>query len=330
MNLFDNTLRDGGNVVGHGFSIELTKSIISGLLNAGIKDIEMGNCKGLGAYDLLNATNCPSDEEYLEAVQPYLRDGHIGMFMLAKCADKDKIRAAKEAGIAFLRVGANASDGAGAVKAVEMVKEAGFLCRYSMMKAYVSTPEELAAEAKMLQDAGVDKITIMDSAGTMYPQEAEDYVKALKEKVTIPVGFHGHSNLGLSQANAICAVAAGADEIDCGLLGMARSAGNCATELAAATLKKQGYLEEVDLYKLLNYLNDELIPAMNAYNYHVAVTPVDLMLGLSGCHSNFLGVFRKIAAEEKVSLLKLIAEVSAVDRKNPSEELLRKVASQLK
>ena len=32
MNLFDNTLRDGGNVVGHGFSVELTKSIISGLL----------------------------------------------------------------------------------------------------------------------------------------------------------------------------------------------------------------------------------------------------------------------------------------------------------
>lgn len=111
---------------------------------------------------------------------------------------------------------------------------------------------------------------------------------------------------------------------------MARSAGNCATELAVATLKKRGYLEEVDLYKLLNYLNDELIPAMKAYNYHVAVTPVDLMLGLSGCHSNFLGMFRKVAEEEKVSLLKLIAQVSLVDRKNPPEELLRKVASQLK
>ena len=34
MNLFDNTLRDGGNVVGHGFSLELTTSIIEGLLAA--------------------------------------------------------------------------------------------------------------------------------------------------------------------------------------------------------------------------------------------------------------------------------------------------------
>ena len=197
------------------------------------------------------------------------------------------------------------------------------------MKAYVSTPEELAAEAKMLQDAGVDKITIMDSAGTMYPQDATAYVTALKAAVTIPVGFHGHSNLGLSQANAIAAVAAGADEIDCGLLGMARSAGNCSTELAAATLKKLGYLEQVDLYKLLDYLDDELIPAMDAYHYHVAVNPTDLVLGLSGCHSNYLGMFRKVAQETGVPLRKLIVEVSAIDRKNPSEELLRQVAAKL-
>ena len=327
MNLFDNTIRDGGNVVGHGFSEELTKSIIGGLLNAGIKDIEMGNCKGLGAYGKLGAQKCPSDETYFEILQPYLPQGRIGMFMLAKCADKENIRKAKEAGLNFLRVGANASDGQGAVKAVEMVKEAGLICRYSLMKAYVSTPQQLAEEAKMLQDTGVDKITIMDSAGTMFPKDAAEYVTALKEKVTIPVGFHGHSNLGMSQANALSAAAAGADEIDCGLLGMARSAGNCATELAAATLKRAGYLPEVDVYKLLDYLDNELIPTMKEYGYHVAVNPTDLMLGLAGCHSNFLTMFQKVAEEKHVSLLKLIAEVSEIDRKNPSEELLLKVAS---
>jgi 4-hydroxy 2-oxovalerate aldolase len=136
--------------------------------------------------------------------------------------------------------------------------------------------------------------------------------------------------LGLSQANALAAVAAGADEIDCGLLGMARSAGNCATELAAATLKKEGYLPDVDLYKLLAYLDNELIPAMQPYGYHVAVNPTDLMLGLAGCHSNTLPMFQKVAQEEKVSLLRLIADVSAIDRKAPSEELLRQVAATLK
>ena len=227
-------------------------------------------------------------------------------------------------------MGADAGDGAGSVKAVAAVKEAGLTCRYSLMKGYVLPAAELAKEAKLLQDAGVDRITIMDSAGTMFPDQTTEYVKALKDSVTIPVGFHGHSNLGLSQANALAAVAAGADEIDCGLLGMARSVGNCATELAAATLKRQGYLPEVDLFGLLHYLEDDLIPTMKPYHYHVAIAPVELMLGLSGCHSSFLPMFRKVAQEEGVSLLKLIAEASTIDRKAPSESLLRDVAKKLK
>lgn len=330
MNLFDNTLRDGGNVVGHGFNAELTVSIVKGLLEAGIQDIELGNCKGLGAYEKLGANQACSDQEYFDILKPYLDKGRIGMFMLAKCADEDNVMAAKEAGLNFIRVGNNASDGEKSVEAVKMVKRSGLICRYSLMKAYVSTAEELAEEAKMLEAAGVDKITIMDSAGTMFPAEATAYVTAMKNAVSIPVGFHGHSNLGLSQANALAAVVAGADEIDCGLLGMARSAGNCSTEIAAATLKKEGYLEDVDLYKLLAYLENELIPMMQPYGYHVAVNPTDLMLGLTGCHSNFLGMFKKVAEEQNVSLHKLIAEVSAVDRKNPPEELLVKIAETLK
>jgi 4-hydroxy 2-oxovalerate aldolase len=330
MNLFDNTLRDGGNVVGHGFPADLTVSIVKGLLAAGIQDIELGNCKGIGAYDKLGAAKALSDEEYLKILEPYESQGRLGMFMMANLADEKLVKKAKDGGLTFLRVGANASDGAGSVRAVELVKKAGLICRYSLMKAYVSAPEELAEEAKMLQDAGVDMITIMDSAGTMFPQDATAYVKALKAKVTIPVGFHGHSNLGLSQANALAAAAAGADEIDCGLLGMARSAGNCATELAAATLKKEGYLQEVDLYGLLDFLDKELIPAMEPYGYHVAVNPTDLILGLVGCHSNFLPMFRKVAEEEHVSLLRLIADVSATDRKAPPESLLREIAGKLK
>ncbi len=330
MNLFDNTLRDGGNVVGHGFNRELTLSIVNGLLGAGIRDIELGNCKGLGAYELNGATKACSDEEYLDMLQPLLPQGRIGMFMLASNGAKAPVELAAERGLNFLRVGANAGDGRGSIASVERVKKTGIICRYSLMKAYVSTPDELAAEAKMLQDAGVDKITIMDSAGTMFPDEAAAYVTALKAAVTIPVGFHGHSNLGLSQANALSAVAAGADEIDCGVLGMARSAGNCATELAAATLKKQGYLPEVDLFALLEYLDRELIPAMKPYGYHVAVDPTNLMLGLAGCHSNCLPMLRKAAEEESVSLLRLIERVSAVNRKDPDEDLIRSVAKTLR
>ena len=324
MKIFDCTLRDGGNVVGNGFSQDITLSVIKGLINCGITDIEYGNAKGMGLNDAFL-----TDNEYMKIVKPYVDKAHLGMFLGAKNAKEDIIKAAADSGLSFLRVGNNASDGAKSIEAVKMVKAAGLTCRYSLMKAYVSTPEVLAEEAKMLENAGVDIITIMDSAGYMFPEDATNYTKALKKAVSIPVGFHGHSNLGMSQANAVAAVEAGADEVDGGLLGMARSAGNCSTELAVATMHRLGLLNEVDLYRLLDYLDNELIPLMKPYNYNVAVTPLELILGFSGCHSSYLKTFKKIAEQKKVSLYKLIVEVSKIDRKAPTEELMVEIASKL-
>ncbi len=329
MRLFDCTLRDGANVVGNGFSKELTLHIIQNLLDCGITQIEFGNAKGIGAYE--NGAVAPlTDLEYMQIVSPFVKKGNLGMFLLAKYASPKYVQIAAENGLNFLRVGAAAGDGKTALQAIKLVKEAGLFCRYSLMKAYVCTPKELAEEAKMLEDAGVDSITIMDSAGMMFPNETTVYVKALKEKLTIPIGFHGHSNLGLAQANALAAVEAGAEEIDCGLLGMARSAGNCATELAVATFLRQGKLKGIDFYKLLHYLDTELIPAMAEYAYSPSVKPLDLILGLSGCHSSFVGSFEKVAREEKVSLYPLIMKVSEQNKKNPSEIEIRKVAATLK
>ena len=182
----------------------------------------------------------------------------------------------------------------------------------------------------MLEKEGVDCITIMDSAGTMTPKDAAAYTQALKQAVKIPVGFHGHNNLGLSQANALAALESGVDELDCGLLGMARSAGNCSTELLVAVLEQQKLSTGVDLWGLLQYLDEELIPAMAQYNYKPAVAPIDLVLGMSGCHSNFLGMFKSVAEAYGVSLYQLITRVSSVDRKAPPKDLLESIAATLK
>ena len=198
------------------------------------------------------------------------------------------------------------------------------------MKAYLLNPEELAEEALKLQNMGVDEVTIMDSAGCMLPDEVKEYVKALKNKVSIPVGFHCHNNLGMSAANAQAAMESGVDLLDCGLLGMARSAGNLATEVAAALAHKVGEAKEVNFYGLLNYLEKELIPAMEKHGYEPDITPLELILGYSGCHSSFVKKFKVIAAEYGVDVKELIVEVSKIDRKSPSEELMKKTAETLK
>ena len=330
MLVMDCTLRDGANVVGKGFDAQLTRLMIEGMIESGITTIEMGNCLGLGAYEADGSIAPCTDVEYLELIQPYLPKAEIGMFFGYKNTSQENVDLAKKYGLKFLRIGANAGDGAGACEGIRRVKAAGMKCRYSMMKAYILSPEDLAKEAKMLADCGLDEITIMDSAGTMMPHQVTEYVKALTAAVDIPVAFHGHNNLGLSVANAIAAMEAGATVFDSGLLGMARSAGNCATELLVATFQRLGYLQEIDLYRLLAFLDGKLIPAMEERGYHVAVKPLDLILGLSGCHSSFTKRFQDIADETGVPLYQLIVEVSKLDQKAPGEALIREVAEKLK
>lgn len=201
---------------------------------------------------------------------------------------------------------------------------------YSAMKAYLLTPEELAEEAKFLESIGLDEFTIMDSAGTMMPDDVKRATECCKNAIKIPVAFHCHNNLGLSAANAIAAYESGADILDCGLMGMARSAGNLPTEAAVAFMQKYGEFKNIDLYAMLNGIDQRLLPAMEKHSYHDAIPPYDLILGVSGAHSSFGKTFKAVAKDTGVDLYKLIVEVSKINRKNPSEDLMREVAEKIK
>lgn len=329
--LMDCTLRDGANVVGKGFSAEITDMILDGLTSCHVPIIEFGNAGGIGAYEVAGFTAAETDQTYLDIAQKYLdRGSELGMFLNAKRYREKNVALAKESGLAFLRVGADAGDADLSLQAIRDIKASGLKAFYSLMKAYLLTPDQLAEEGKKLEDAGLDQITIMDSAGTMLPDQVAEYTQKLATAVSIPVAFHCHNNLGLSAANAIAAYENGAAILDCGLLGMARSAGNLATEICVAIMQRRGEMRDIDLYGMMDFIDQRLQPAMAAHNYHNPVTPLDLALGLSGCHSSFVKKFKTIAQEKQVNLFRLIVEVSAIDQKSPSEELIAKVADTLK
>lgn len=329
--LMDCTLRDGANVVGKGFSAEMTDMILEGLISCKVPIIEFGNAGGIGAYEVVGFTDAETDQTYLDIAKKYLNRGtKLGMFLNAARYREKNIIMAKEGGLDFLRVGADAGDANIAIGAVKRIKSEGLEAFYSIMKAYILTPDQLAEEGKKLENAGLDEITIMDSAGTMLPDQVAAYTEKLTKVVSIPVAFHCHNNLGLSAANALAAYENGAAILDCGLMGMARSAGNLATEICVALMRRYGQMQEIDLYGMLNFIEQRLEPAMKTYHYHNPVAPLDLVLGLSGCHSSFVKKFKTAAQKEQVNLFHLINEVSAVDRKNPSDELIADIADKLK
>ena len=329
--LMDCTLRDGANVVGKGFSAEITEIVLDGLTACRVPIIELGNAGGIGAYEVAGFTAAETDQTYLDVAKKYLgRGSELGMFLNAKRFRENYVAMAKDAGLAFLRVGADAGDGAIAAPAIQAVKKVGLKAFSSLMKAYLLSPDELAEEGRRLEDAGLDEITIMDSAGTMLPEQVAEYTRKLKAAVKIPVAFHCHNNLGLSAANALAAYENGADILDCGLMGMARSAGNLPTEVCVGMMQRLGQMGDVDLYGMLDFIDNRLMPAMTKHDYKPSISPLDLVLGISGCHSSFVKKFKTIAAEKNVNLFRLIVETSKVDQKAPSDELIAAKADEIK
>ena len=329
--LMDCTLRDGGNIVGKGFSEEITTLVLDGLTSCHVPIIELGNSGGIGAYEVAGFTDALTDLEYLDIASKYYgRGSELGMFLNAKRYLEKNVDLAAEHGLSFLCIGTDAGDCTIALQPVKDMKKRHLKAYYSAMKAYLLSPEDLAEEAKRLEDAGLDMFTIMDSAGTMLPDQVAVYTETLCKAVAIPIAFHGHNNLGLSAANALAAYQNGASVLDCGLMGMARSAGNLATENCVAMMQRYGQMMDIDLYGMLNFIETKLEPAMKKHDYHNPITPLDLTLGFSGCHSSFLKTFKKVAKESEVDLFRLVTEVSAINQKNPSETFISEIAEKLK
>ena len=121
--LMDCTLRDGANVVGKGFDAQLTDLMLDGLTAAHVPIIEFGNAGGIGAYEVAGFTAAETDQTYLDIGRKYVgRGSQLGMFLNAKRYREKNVPLAKEAGLSFLRVGADAGDGDIALQAIRDIK----------------------------------------------------------------------------------------------------------------------------------------------------------------------------------------------------------------
>lgn len=138
--------------------------------------------------------------------------------------------------------------------AIKCVRDAGLAAKYSMMKAYVLTPDELAGRPRFSRAMGCRQSRSWILPASCFRRRRRNIRKNGRCRL-VPVGFHRHSNLGMAQANAIAAARAGASFIDCGLMGMARSAGNITTEGIIAAFQRRG-ASPCDLYRLLTLRDD--------------------------------------------------------------------------
>lgn len=106
--------------------------------------------------------------------------------------------------------------------------------------------------------AGATTINIPDTVGYTIPSEFGGIITELKNRVPnidkAILSVHCHDDLGLSVANSIAAVQAGARQIECTINGIGERAGNCALEEIAMIVKTRK-----DLFDLSMNINSQEI-----------------------------------------------------------------------
>jgi len=326
--ILDTTLRDGSNAINFQFDRELTQKILSSLEKGGIEWIEMGHGLGLGAAKKCGKPAPLSDAEYMDLAKSTLKKANFGFIILKKFGEKKDIKLAAERGARFIRIGSNITEVNQIEDYIKYAKEQGLIVFIALMKAYaVTSMKEYVKILQKLEKWGVDIVTLMDSAGTMVPEEIIKYINQGKKNVNISLGFHAHNNLQLAIANTITAIKAGADEVDVSIGGLGRSAGNAPAEILAILLEKYGWGEPLD-YKVLSDLNDNYIfPLIKGQNRFSSEA---LTFGFAGFHSSFFPIVQKVCKKyNTIDYRDVILALSAREKVNVTEELVKKVIEEV-
>lgn len=322
--LLDTTLREGSYVVNFQFKLDETFEISRSLDNAGVDYIETGHGLGLGAERRYGQAE--SDLCLLEVCQAAINRAKWGMFFIPGIGNEQDILTASNFSMNFIRIGTNINEVRESERYIKLAKDLGLEVFSNFMKTYALSSEEVLAQALTAQNFGSDYVCVVDSAGYMTSAQVNEYVGLLTGNLEIPVGFHGHNNLGLATSNSITAIQSGAKMVDGSLRGIGRSAGNAATEVIAFLLKRLGLRFDFDTIGLLDISEryiDEII------KNHQFVESLGIVSGFSGFHSGFEPKVSVYASKYSLDVREVIIALTKKNRIDAPDSVLEEICSEL-
>lgn len=125
----------------------------------------------------------------------------------------------------------------------QAVKDLGFELGFNVM--YMS---EWSKHSELLENLSklnglADYLYMVDSFGGVYPEDVIRTIELIRQRTSVPLGFHGHNNLELGLINTLIALAHGVEIVDATITGMGRGAGNLKMELLLTVLNARGELD---------------------------------------------------------------------------------------
>jgi 4-hydroxy 2-oxovalerate aldolase len=291
----DPTLRDGNHAVAHQLSAKQVAIYAEAANEAEVPIVEVGHGNGLGASSLQVGESLESDTVLLETARKYLTKSKLGVHVIPGFATiKRDLKTAIEIGVDVIRIASHCTEADITQRHLGYSRERGKETYGVLMMSHMASPELLVEEAQKMELYGAEGIVIMDSAGAFLPNDVTERVTALVEGLSIPVGFHGHNNLGMGIANSVAAIEAGAKMLDGTAKGFGAGAGNAQIEILVAVLEKLGYSTGINLYKILNAADiaeKEIMPLVPI------IKSESIVSGLAGVFSGFSKHVARISKE---------------------------------
>ena len=323
--LHDMSLRDGMHAKRHQISLDEMVNIATGLDEAGMPLIEVTHGDGLGGASLNYGFPTHSDEEYLGAVIPKMKQAKVSALLLPGIGTVDHLLMAKDLGVSCIRVATHCTEADVSQQHITKSAELGLDTVGFLMMAHMVPAAKLIEQAKLMEGYGANCIYCTDSAGYMLPEEVEEKIGALRQalKPETELGFHGHDNLGMGIANSLTAINAGANRIDGSVAGLGAGAGNTPLEVFVAVLERMGVEHGTDLFKLMDVAEDRVVPIMD---HPIRVDRNALTLGYAGVYSSFLLFAKRAEAKYGVSAREILVELGKRGTVGGQEDMIEDLA----
>lgn len=303
--VLDATLRDGGLVNDFYFTDEFVQELYKTNLKAGVDYMEMGYKSSRELFDpeKFGKWKFCDDDDIFEVLGDIREDGLklAAMADVGRCDYKNDIRDKKDSPLDLIRVATYVHQMPTALKMIEDAKKKGYEVTCNIMAVSTAQESDIRIALDMLGKSPVDTIYIVDSYGSLYPEQISRIAALYREyaeKYDKTLGMHAHNNQQLAFANTIEAVGDGVNWLDATYGGMGRGAGNCSMENLIGFLRNPKF----NLFPVIKFVEDYMIPLKADYKWGYDMQY--LMTGIFNRHPRSAISFTKDGREDYVEFYK--------------------------